>query len=139
MKQIVPFKKELPFKTKVSEITSISLEREINKVIRKSIIELIKSKKESIKISSNNLEKYLGPIIYEFENKENSNKICKTEKLNFITISMLNNTIYKNINKIPKDVDLIVGIPRSGLLVANLLALYLNIKLTDIETQQIIN
>ena len=30
MKQIVPFKKELPFKTIVSEITSISLEREIN-------------------------------------------------------------------------------------------------------------
>lgn len=29
MKQIIPFKKELPFKTKVSEITSISLEREI--------------------------------------------------------------------------------------------------------------
>ncbi len=30
MKQIIPFKKELSFKTKVSEITSISLEREIN-------------------------------------------------------------------------------------------------------------
>ena len=30
MKQIIPFKKELPFKTKVSDITSISLEREIN-------------------------------------------------------------------------------------------------------------
>lgn len=29
MKQIVPFKKELPFKTKVSDITSISLERDI--------------------------------------------------------------------------------------------------------------
>lgn len=29
MKQIIPFKKELPFKTKVSDITSISLEREI--------------------------------------------------------------------------------------------------------------
>lgn len=55
------------------------------------------------------------------------------EKLNFITTSMLNNTIYKNISKIPKDVDLIVGIPRSGLLVANLMALYLNVKLTDIE------
>ena len=52
-----------------------SLEREINKVIRKSIIELIKSKKESIKISSNNLEKYLGPIIYEFENKEKVDKV----------------------------------------------------------------
>lgn len=52
-----------------------SLEREINKVIRKSIIDLIKSKKESIKISSNNLEKYLGPIIYEFENKEKEDKV----------------------------------------------------------------
>lgn len=52
-----------------------SLEREINKVIRKSIIELIKSKNESIKISSNNLEKYLGPIIYEFENKEKEDKV----------------------------------------------------------------
>lgn len=30
MKQIVPFKKELSFKTKVNEITSISLEREIS-------------------------------------------------------------------------------------------------------------
>lgn len=29
MKQIIPFKKELPFKTKVSEITSISLERDL--------------------------------------------------------------------------------------------------------------
>ena len=29
MKQIISFKKELPFKTKVSEITSVSLEREI--------------------------------------------------------------------------------------------------------------
>ena len=29
MKQIVPFKKELSFKTKVSDITSISLERKI--------------------------------------------------------------------------------------------------------------
>ena len=30
MRQIIPFKKELPFKTKVCDITSISLEREIN-------------------------------------------------------------------------------------------------------------
>ena len=29
MKQIIPFKKDLPFKTKVSDITSISLERDI--------------------------------------------------------------------------------------------------------------
>lgn len=30
MRQIIPFKRELPFKTKVCDITSISLEREIN-------------------------------------------------------------------------------------------------------------
>ena len=30
MKQIISFKKDLSFKTKVSEITSISLERDIN-------------------------------------------------------------------------------------------------------------
>lgn len=30
MRQIIPFKKELPFKTKVSDITSISLERKID-------------------------------------------------------------------------------------------------------------
>ena len=30
MKQLISFKKDLPFKTKVSEITSISLEREIS-------------------------------------------------------------------------------------------------------------
>lgn len=30
MRQIIPFKKELPFKTKVSDITSISLERDIS-------------------------------------------------------------------------------------------------------------
>lgn len=30
MRQVIPFKKELPFKTKVSDITSISLERDID-------------------------------------------------------------------------------------------------------------
>jgi len=54
--------------------------------------------------------------------------------MNFITIKDLNNTINKNIYKIPKDVDLIVGIPRSGLLVANMISLYLNLPLTDLES-----
>ena len=42
-------------------------------------------------------------------------------------------TIAGNLNKVPRDVDLIVGIPRSGLLAANLLALDLNLPLTDLE------
>lgn len=37
MKQIIPFKKELPFKTKVSDITSISLERELE-VLEEGVI-----------------------------------------------------------------------------------------------------
>lgn len=52
-----------------------SLERQINKVIRKAITELIKSKKKSLTISSNKLEKYLGPSIFEFENEEKKDKV----------------------------------------------------------------
>lgn len=52
-----------------------SLERQINKVIRKTITELIKSKKKSLTISSNKLEKYLGPSMFEFENDEKKDKV----------------------------------------------------------------
>lgn len=34
---------------------------------------------------------------------------------------------------LPEDVDIVVGVPRSGLLAANLLALYRNVPLTDVE------
>ncbi len=52
-----------------------TLERQINKVIRKAITELIKSKKKSLTVSSNKLEKYLGPILFEFENDDKKDKI----------------------------------------------------------------
>lgn len=52
----------------------------------------------------------------------------------FITYNKLNNDIVNNIYRIPKDVDLIVGIPRSGLVLANIIALYLNKPLTDLES-----
>ncbi len=38
-----------------------------------------------------------------------------------------------NLRRVPREVDLVVGIPRSGLLVANLLALHLNIPMTDLD------
>lgn len=50
----------------------------------------------------------------------------------FKSISDLSSVISKNINKIPKDVDLIVGVPRSGMLPASMMALYLNTPLTDV-------
>jgi uncharacterized HAD superfamily protein len=49
-------------------------------------------------------------------------------------ISDLNQIILKRLSIIPRDFDLIVGIPRSGMLPANLLALYLNKPYTDIHS-----
>jgi uncharacterized HAD superfamily protein/hypoxanthine phosphoribosyltransferase len=46
----------------------------------------------------------------------------------------LNNIILKRLSIIPRDFDLIVGVPRSGMLPANLLALYLNRPYTDIHS-----
>jgi uncharacterized HAD superfamily protein/hypoxanthine phosphoribosyltransferase len=50
------------------------------------------------------------------------------------TIADLNQIILRRLNILPKDFDLIVGVPRSGMLPANLLALYLNKPFTDIHS-----
>jgi len=49
-------------------------------------------------------------------------------------ISDLNSIILKRLSILPRDFDLIVGIPRSGMLPANLLALYLNRPYTDVDS-----
>jgi uncharacterized HAD superfamily protein/hypoxanthine phosphoribosyltransferase len=49
-------------------------------------------------------------------------------------ISDLNQIILKRLHIIPRDFDLIVGIPRSGMMPANLLAFYLNKPYTDIHS-----
>ena len=46
----------------------------------------------------------------------------------------LNNIILQKLSILPRDFDLIVGVPRSGMLPANLLALYLNKPYTDIDS-----
>ena len=53
--------------------------------------------------------------------------------INYRSIKDLNETIKRSLSLVPKDVGLIVGIPRSGLLAANLIALHLNLPLTDIQ------
>lgn len=53
--------------------------------------------------------------------------------MNYRSIADLNTDIKQWISKLPKDFDLIAGVPRSGLLAANLLALYLNLPLADLE------
>ncbi len=49
-------------------------------------------------------------------------------------IADLNKIILKRLSILPRDFDLIVGVPRSGMLPANLLALYLNKPYTDIHS-----
>lgn len=52
--------------------------------------------------------------------------------MNYRTISDMNQAILKRLYILPRDFDLIVGIPRSGMFPANLLALYLNRPVTDL-------
>ena len=52
--------------------------------------------------------------------------------INFITFDMLNKLLIHNLHKIPHDIDVVVGVPRSGLILANMLACYLNKPLTNV-------
>lgn len=45
----------------------------------------------------------------------------------------MNRAILYGLRKIPRDVDLVVGIPRSGLLAGMLFSLYLNVPVTDLQ------
>lgn len=54
--------------------------------------------------------------------------------MNYRTVSDMNQLILKRLYILPRDFDLIVGIPRSGMLPANLLALYLNLPYTDLDS-----
>ena len=51
--------------------------------------------------------------------------------MNYRTVSDLDRVIREKLSIIPEDIELIVGIPRSGMLPATLLATYLNLPLTD--------
>jgi orotate phosphoribosyltransferase len=51
----------------------------------------------------------------------------------FRSFASLNKDIFAWLQWLPKDIDLIVGIPRSGMLVANILSLYMNKSMTDVE------
>ena len=54
--------------------------------------------------------------------------------MNFRTYEDLARIISNNLYKIPQDIDLIVGVPKSGLVVASMIALHLNLPLTDIDS-----
>lgn len=53
--------------------------------------------------------------------------------MEYRSIAELNDRVVDWIGALPRDLDLIVGIPRSGMLPANLLALHLHLPFTDVE------
>ncbi len=53
--------------------------------------------------------------------------------MNYRSIAELSVDVLAWTRTLPRDFDLVVGIPRSGLLVANMLALYMGLPLTDID------
>lgn len=54
--------------------------------------------------------------------------------MNYRSISDMNDAILRNLYRVPADVDLIVGVPRSGMIAAELLALQTNVELTDLDS-----
>ncbi|MFK8014366.1 MAG: phosphoribosyltransferase [Gammaproteobacteria bacterium] len=53
--------------------------------------------------------------------------------MNYRSVADLNRIIVSNLYRIPDDVDLIVGVPRSGMLAASLVALHSNRSLTNLQ------
>lgn len=54
--------------------------------------------------------------------------------MKYISLADLSQTIRNNIWKIPHDIDFIIGVPRSGMIVASILSDYLNCPLIDINS-----
>jgi uncharacterized HAD superfamily protein/adenine/guanine phosphoribosyltransferase-like PRPP-binding protein len=54
--------------------------------------------------------------------------------MQYRSVSDLNEAIVSNLALIPRDIDLVVGVPRSGLLAANLLSLALNVPMSDLDS-----
>jgi orotate phosphoribosyltransferase len=53
--------------------------------------------------------------------------------MNYRSVAELNDTVVRWAGALPRDIELVVGVPRSGLLVANLLSMYLNLPMTDVD------
>lgn len=54
--------------------------------------------------------------------------------MNFKTYYDLNADLLKNLYKIPQDIDMVIGVPRSGMILASMIAVYINKPLLDIQS-----
>jgi uncharacterized HAD superfamily protein/adenine/guanine phosphoribosyltransferase-like PRPP-binding protein len=54
--------------------------------------------------------------------------------MNYRSISDMNDAILRNMHRVPRDIDLVVGVPRSGMIAAEFVALLANIRVTDLDS-----
>ncbi len=64
-------------------------------------------------------------------------KLCDLDArdglVNYRSVADLNHCIATNLHRLPRDVDIVLGIPRSGMLPASIIALALNAPLADLD------
>lgn len=53
--------------------------------------------------------------------------------MNFRSIAQLSDQLVQWARRLPRDIDVVVGVPRSGLLVANIIATYRNLPLAEVD------
>ena len=54
--------------------------------------------------------------------------------MRYVSINDLNNAIRTNLHRIPHNIDFVIGVPRSGMLPATIIAEYLNVPLIDLNS-----
>lgn len=54
--------------------------------------------------------------------------------MNYRSISDMNDAIVRNLHRLPRDIDLVVGVPRSGILAGTMVSLIANIPMTDLDS-----
>lgn len=54
--------------------------------------------------------------------------------MKYITLSDLASTIRNNLYRIPHDIDFVMGVPRSGMIVASIIAEFINVPLIDLDS-----
>lgn len=53
--------------------------------------------------------------------------------MEYRSVSDLSETIRRNLHRTPRDIDVVIGVPRSGILAASMVALALNLPLADLD------
>jgi uncharacterized HAD superfamily protein/hypoxanthine phosphoribosyltransferase len=54
--------------------------------------------------------------------------------MNYRNLGQMASTVARNLGKVPRDIDIVIGIPRSGMLPATMLSLCLNLPLAELST-----